>query len=116
MFGGQLLGMSVGTSGGGYALNQMGLSGVALHGTGGTLAIFLVPLLVRERVGERLLPWSSGQASQHALDLQVDRLLPLMKSGFVALAYAGGSFVYAGLQVTFSATGLFEVFRSALKS
>ena len=85
MFGGQLLGISVGTSGGGYALNQMGLSGVAFLGTAATLAIFLVPLLVRERVGERLLPWSSGQASQHALDLQVDRLLPLMKSGFVAL-------------------------------
>ena len=85
MFGGQLLGISAGSSGGGYALNLMGLDGVALLGTGATLAIFLVPMLIREREGERLLPWSSGQASQHALDLRVDRVLPLLKLGFTAL-------------------------------
>ena len=85
MFGGQLLGISLGSSGGGYALNLFGLSGVALLGAGATALIFLVPLFVREREGEKLLPWTSGQASQHALNMQVEKLLPLLKSAMGAI-------------------------------
>ena len=72
MWGGSVLGLAasaVGTSrlleAGGFAL----AAGVVAGVQAGLLA---VPLLVRERPGERLLPWTAGAPSAVALDRQPD--------------------------------------------
>ena len=62
MFGGQYLGISLGVSGGGYLLNSVGLVGVGYVGVGMMSVVLLFPLLLRERPGEKLLPWSSGES------------------------------------------------------
>ena len=63
MFGGQYFGISLGVSGGGYVLNSEGLAGIGLVGVGMMSLVLLLPLLVRERPGEKLLPWSKGKSA-----------------------------------------------------
>lgn len=86
MFGGQALGMGIGTMLAGFAMAQYGLYAAA-----GILAIVVSFLLititsVRERPGERLLPWSGGQPSFHAQSLHVGAWKPLFAGVFKGLA------------------------------
>ena len=63
MYGGQMTGISLAGSISSWAMMSSGLNlAAALMAICVTL-ILLVPLLLRERSGERLLPWSQGQAS-----------------------------------------------------
>lgn len=77
MFGGQVVGSSGSASAGTYVLTHWGLPAVALLLFAAVAAILLVPLVLRERAGERLLPWSPGSASEHARALQVREWRPL---------------------------------------
>ena len=69
MFGGQALGASGASAGGAYLLSVYGLSAAALVMALSVGLIALIPLLFRERQGERLLPWTAGEAlaRSHAL-------------------------------------------------
>ena len=73
MFGGQVLGSSSAAAGGSLALDQFGLGAAALIMAIAVSIIMVFPLLLREREGERLLPWSEGAASPEALLLQETR-------------------------------------------
>ena len=101
MFGGQALGMGVGTMIAGFAMAQYGLFAAT-----GILAIIVAFLLitvtsVRERPGERLLPWSDGEASSHARDLHVGAWKPLFAGVFKGIStpptliYMGAAFLGA---------------------
>lgn len=68
MFGGQTIGVSGASVLGSIALAQYGLGAAALILSAVVALIMLVPLLLREREGERLLPWSKGKASIEALE------------------------------------------------
>ena len=68
MFGGQTIGVSGASVLGSIALAQYGLGAAALILSVVVALIMLVPLLLREREGERLLPWSKGKASIEALE------------------------------------------------
>lgn len=70
MFGAQRLGLAAAAAGGAVLLNVSGFGVVALVGAGCIGIVLLFPLFLRERPGERLLPWSQGQASEAALQLQ----------------------------------------------
>ena len=77
MFGGQALGMGLATVIAGFAMAQYGLYAAAA-----LLAVLVAALLslivaVRERPGERLLPWSEGEASLHARELHVGAWGPI---------------------------------------
>ena len=72
MFGGQTIGVSGASVLGSIALAQYGLGAAALILSAVVALIMLVPLLLRERKGERLLPWSKGVASVEALESVVD--------------------------------------------
>lgn len=67
MFGGQVTGMSGSAALGSYALTNFGLGPAALILAMIVALIMLVPLLMRERPGERLLPWTNGAPSEEAL-------------------------------------------------
>ncbi len=73
MFGGQVIGISTGASAGGYALSKFGLEAAALFGLVSTALILLFPLFVRERGGERLLPWSAGRSLERSEKLRIER-------------------------------------------
>ena len=67
MFGGQVGGMSISGAVGSTALVNFGLSIAALVMAFAVFLIMLLPLFLRERAGERMLPWSEGEASIEAL-------------------------------------------------
>ncbi len=72
MFGGQIAGISLAGALGSYALTSFGLGFAALIMAGIVAVIMLVPLFLRERQGEKLLPWSAGEASVQALQAVMD--------------------------------------------
>lgn len=80
MFGGQAIGIAAGTALGGYLIAWHGLPAAALA-LATILAIILVLVLfVRERPGERLLPWTIGTASQRNLDIHVAAFAPIVRN------------------------------------
>jgi MFS transporter, PAT family, beta-lactamase induction signal transducer AmpG len=85
MFGGQLVGTSVSSALGSLALASGGLSLAAFAMATLVALIMLVPLLIRERPGERILPWSEGTASNEALSAQTDQFLAIFGTLFKAL-------------------------------
>jgi PAT family beta-lactamase induction signal transducer AmpG len=66
MFGAQRLGIALAAAGGATLLSLYGLHAVALVGASLVGLILLCPLLLRERPGERLFPWSPGEAAATA--------------------------------------------------
>lgn len=67
MYGGQIAGISTSSALGGTALMNFGLSAAAGLMAVAVFLIMLVPMLLRERRGERVLPWSEGVPSAQAL-------------------------------------------------
>ena len=72
MWGGKALGKSGAVYGGSLLLDGYGLAGAMVAHTAAVGVVMLVPLLLRERPGERLLPWTRGQASEIARHLQLE--------------------------------------------
>ncbi|MEE2658905.1 MAG: MFS transporter [Candidatus Latescibacterota bacterium] len=71
MWGGKTLGVSGGAAASGAVLGSFGLGLTGLF-TGLVLGVvMMIPLLLRERPGERLLPWSEGEPSESARIMQL---------------------------------------------
>ncbi len=68
MFGGQVAGTSVAGAVGSAALLGFGLTVTGFLMALAVLLIMLMPLVLREREGERMLPWTEGEPSQEALE------------------------------------------------
>ena len=85
MFGGQTIGVSGASVLGSIALAQYGLGAAALILSAVVALIMLVPLLLREREGERLLPWSKGKASIEALESVMDSWIAIFSTLIRAL-------------------------------
>jgi len=68
---GQVAGYSGSGALSGILLANWGISGAAAFLSALVFLILIWCILVRERPGERLLPWSEGEASEHALELQL---------------------------------------------
>ncbi len=71
MWGGKVLGGAGTAAGAGWLLNAVGVSTTLVVAGCVTAAFALVPILVRERPGERLLPWTAGAASEAAAAVQL---------------------------------------------
>lgn len=107
-------GKTVGVAGGG-AVSAWILAGYGFAAAVFTLAsviacIMLVPLLVRERPGERLLPWTSGAASPEARSTQLDGWADIGKS-LLRVFLLPMSLIVAGVGLF---NGLFRGFIMAL--
>lgn len=85
MFGGQSLGLAGAGAGAGIGIGLIGLPAVAFLAALFVLAMILLLLLCRERPGERLLPWSAGDASPETLAVNLGAMLPILQSTFTAL-------------------------------
>ena len=79
MFGGQAVGISASSAGGAWLLVNHGLSAAALVIAASVAVIALIPLLLRERPGERLFPWSPGDALARSLALQESKFLLIVR-------------------------------------
>jgi len=72
MWGGKMVGIAGATVGGAWMINAYGF-GAAWFGHALLIGmVMLIPLLARERSGERLLPWTSGRAAEEARRLQLE--------------------------------------------
>ena len=85
MFGGQSIGIAASSAGGAWLLVNHGLSACALVMASCVAVIALVPLLLRERPGERLLPWTPGSALARSVALQESKFLLIVRDVFFAL-------------------------------
>jgi PAT family beta-lactamase induction signal transducer AmpG len=97
MIGGQAIGKTAASAGGALILMSWGYPiFVTLTGIVAGLGM-LFPLLVRERRGESVLPWTPGQPSPEALRLTIDRWSELLKGLFKAFVVPSSLFVVAAL-------------------
>lgn len=75
MFGGQAFGAAAAAAGSGWALQELGAASTFLL----FIPVLLIPtiyaVLIKERPGEKRLPWSEGQPSPEALGTFVPRFL-----------------------------------------
>ena len=85
MFGGQAVGIALGGAISGTLIAYSGLAAACLALAAIAGAILLLVIAVRERPGERLLPWSGGAASQRNLDLHVGAFLPIVRNLFAEM-------------------------------
>lgn len=107
MFGGQAIGAATGAAASGYLIAYNGLPAAVLMLAAIIAAILVLVLIVRERPGERLLPWTSGAASQRNLDLHLGAFGPIFRSLFAAMFTRQTLILVPALIMVTAAWGIF---------
>jgi PAT family beta-lactamase induction signal transducer AmpG len=82
MWGAKMIGTSVSVALGSWMINSYSFSTTVLFYSMVILFIMAFPLLLRERPGERFLPWTEGDESKSAARLQMHNLKSIFKSLF----------------------------------
>jgi MFS transporter, PAT family, beta-lactamase induction signal transducer AmpG len=85
MFGGQAVGISAGSALSGYLIAYHGFSSAMLTLAALVGTILAVVILVRERPGEKLLPWTSGSAQAASIDRHLGAFWPICHTLFKAM-------------------------------
>ena len=85
MFGGQAIGIALSTASTGFVISQFGASAAYLLSALFIGMISLYVVLLRERPGERRLPWSQGTANARNLAIQAEAWWPILKATFISL-------------------------------
>ena len=97
MWGGKTVGLAGATAGGAWMINAYGFRAAWFAHALLIGIVILIPLLARERPGERFLPWTVGQAAEEACRLQLQGwrelgsslfrvfLLPVSLAGAIAI-------------------------------
>ena len=80
MWGAKIIGTSASLAIGSVLLNKYGFTPAILSLSIGVGLIMLVPLLLRERTGEKLLPWTKGEASEENKKIQLTGWAIIFKS------------------------------------
>ncbi|MDX2221285.1 MAG: MFS transporter [Rhodospirillaceae bacterium] len=79
MWGAKTLGIAASAAVAGWTLNAWGWSAACMATAAIVAAIMTFPLLLRERPGERLLPWSSGGAAPSSAARHIGRWAPILR-------------------------------------
>ncbi|MEY4268928.1 MAG: hypothetical protein RLZZ58_144 [Pseudomonadota bacterium] len=100
-YGGQVLGVSLAGGVGGYLIAYHSLPTALLALAAVTAIILGAVMIVRERPGERLLPWTRGIAVQRNLDLHLGAFVPIIRGVLTAMFQRQalltlGAFFFAG--------------------
>lgn len=85
MFGGQAVGIALGTTISGVLFSSFGAVAAFLCMSGLILMALSLVLISRERPGERLLPWTQGDVSREAKAQKAEAWLPLLRSVWGAM-------------------------------
>ena len=107
MFGGQAIGVAAGAAASGYLIAYHGLPAAALTLAAIVAAILILVLVVRERPGERLLPWTMGAASQRNLDFHLGAFGPIIHNLFAAMFTRQTLILVPALLAVTAAWGIF---------
>ena len=85
MFGGQSIGIALSTALSGMAMARLGPSAAYLLSAGFIGAVTLFVVNLRERPGERGLPWTAGEAHPRNREIHVGAWWPILKSTSVSM-------------------------------
>ena len=107
MFGGQAIGVATSAAASGYLIAYYGLPAAVLTLAAIIAAILVLVLIVRERPGERLLPWTSGAASQRNLDLHLGAFGPIFRNLSAAMFTRQTLILVPALIAVVAAWGIF---------
>lgn len=114
MFGAQYLGIAAATGMGGYLFQNFGVIAGMLGGALVPLAIMFYGIAIKEREGEKRLPWSSGEIHPRNKKVQIEAWWPLLRDAFKAIL-APLSLILAPLMLLRSIPGgAFEAFHPQL--
>ena len=80
MWGAKIIGTSVSLALGSWLMNKFGFASALLALSAFVGLIMLAPLCLRERPGEKLLPWSEGQSSPETKNMQLENWSLIFKS------------------------------------
>jgi PAT family beta-lactamase induction signal transducer AmpG len=107
MFGAQAIGIAFSAAVSGYLIAYFGLPAAVVTLAAIITAILLLVLIVRERPGERLLPWTAGTASQRNLDLHLGAFGPIIRNLFTAMFTRQTLILVPALMAVTAAWGIF---------
>lgn len=107
MFGAQAIGVAVSAAASGYLIAYFGLPAAVFTLAAIIAVILMLVLIVRERPGERLLPWTSGAASQRNLDLHLGAFGPILRNLFTAMFTRQTLILVPALVAVVAAWGIF---------
>lgn len=82
MWGAKTIGISTSLVAGTWIIHHYGFSGAIMSLSIAVCLIMLVPLLLRERPGEKFMPWTIGVASPIAEKMQLESFRQILKSLF----------------------------------
>ena len=85
MFGAQTLGIAAATAMGGALLETYGFAVCMAVAANVPASVMLYGMAIREREGERRLPWSAGTSHPRNLEIHVAAWLPLLKNASRAI-------------------------------
>ncbi|WP_169711792.1 MFS transporter [Henriciella litoralis] len=114
MWGGKTLGTAGFAFLSGYLISDQGHALAAIVTAVFVALVMLLPVLLRERPGEKLMPWSSGKASSANRDVQVSQWWPFMKKLWRAMRTPASLMLAIGILVAFAAYGLKTAFSPTL--
>ena len=114
MGGAQIVGISATTAAGGYLLADFGITTCLLVGTVVPGLVMLFGILIREREGERRLPWSKGESHPRNKAIQVEAWAPLLKNAWSAVIVPLSLLLLVPLVVRSIPWGGFEAFHPVL--
>jgi len=107
MFGGPAIGMAAGSAVSGYLIAFHGLPAAMVSLALLVGAILLLVMFIRERPGERLLPWTSGVASSKNIEMQLDTFAAIFRGLFSAMFNRDTLTVLPAIFLNGAACGLF---------
>ncbi|NNK80688.1 MAG: MFS transporter, partial [Flavobacteriales bacterium] len=107
MFGGQVIGIALGTALTGYLISTVGFS-ISIQVLALLISIvFTAVLIIRERPNEKLLPWLPGEASEASKKLQVENLREIFTTVAKALLRVDSLKLIAVMLLSSISYGLF---------
>ena len=104
MWGSKTIGTSVAMFFGSYLTNLYGFSNAILTMSVTVLLVMFVPLFLRERDGEKLLPWTKGNTSPMSALLAVDNWSKLFKSFMQVVLLRNTLLLLVAVYITMAAT------------
>ena len=108
MFGGKVFGTAIAAWASGWMFKNQGVSATFLAAGLATLAFGLIPLLLRERPGEKLFPWSPGQASPESLAIQQESWREIGRNLLKVLLLPGSYVIIGLILLAGSIQGMFD--------
>jgi len=114
MAGAQLIGVSLTTAAGGWMLSHYGITACLWAVAAIPAAAMVYAILIREREGERRLPWSGGESHPVNIGIQIDAWRPLLASAMRAVVNPLSLLLLPVLFVRAMPDGGFEAFHPVL--